>query len=496
MTETTKAPPGMGPGQAARENYLNRHYTTPTEQNQDPPQTSNATADAPPPPSRAEKRRTDYVRRRLEKMRTALSEADNMIHDGATASDILSMLSNKTTEQKPLLRQADLEEHLSEIGVEACYDVISHEISFPGADRVWPKLDVGEHLSKIPIKLRDQLYDNFKKAGANEICDLLGLIAAEHSVNPVLDLITTEPWDGVRRFHTIVRALHLESDNLSKTLIGKWMLQGIALLHSSIPQNYSPDGALVLQGKQGIGKTSFGRVLSIRPEWFKDGGRLNRYDKDLIVQLTAYFIAELGEVESTIRATDVELLKEFITSGRDEYRLPYERTGTKQPRRTNIFATCNSVDFLVDPTGNRRFWTVPLPNGIDLPALEKLDALQLWREYYQYWKKEEAAGRGGVCYRLTAEERAALEERNAQHRAAVPGQSEVEAILADAAEHPELYQYKPANVSDWMETFPIFDTRHLSSNTVGKALTACGIERKSYRQGSKTFKGYVLPFRV
>ena len=397
---------------------------------------------------------------------------------------------------KPRLTQDALEAYLSETAVEVSYNLISHDIIFHGADRVWPKLNPESYADKVPLKLRDQLADTYKGATANEISDLLGMIADEHSVNPVLELITAEPWDGVRRGEIVNRALRIESDNLSKTLVGKWFLQGIALLHNDIPRNYSADGVLVLQGEQGIGKTSFGRVISIRPEWFKDGVKLVSRDKDTLIQTTAYWISELGEVEATFRVSDIESLKGFITSPVDEYRLPYGRTKTKHPRRTNIFATCNSRNFLVDKTGNRRFWTIPLPNGIDLSALEKLDALQIWREYYSYWKAQDAKGNGGKCYRLTPQERAALEERNAQHRAAVPGQAEVEAILADVAESPHLYEWRETNVSDWMETFPIFDTRHLTSVTVGKALAACGIESKSCRNGKKVFTGRLLPFRA
>ena len=71
-------------------------------------------------------------------------------------------------------------------------------------------------------------------------------------------------------------------------------------------------------------------------------------------------------------------------------------------RRTSLIATCNSQEFLTDPTGSRRFWTVPVEK-IDLKALKEFDVDQYWAQMYRIFTEE-----GESCFRLTAEEQQLL----------------------------------------------------------------------------------------
>lgn len=44
----------------------------------------------------------------------------------------------------------------------------------------------------------------------------------------------------------------------------------------------------------------------------------------------------------------------------DQFRLPYAADDSKFPRRTVFAASVNRPDFLLDDTGNSRFWTIPV----------------------------------------------------------------------------------------------------------------------------------------
>lgn len=59
-----------------------------------------------------------------------------------------------------------------------------------------------------------------------------------------------------------------------------------------------------------------------------------------------------------------EALKGFITSDSDRVRRPYARSESIYERRTLFVATVNEANFLVDNTGNSRWWTI---------AVDKLD---------------------------------------------------------------------------------------------------------------------------
>ena len=242
------------------------------------------------------------------------------------------------------------------------------------------------------------------------------------------------------------------------------------MLHNDIPDAYGADGMLVLQGPQGIGKTSFVRTIGIRPDFVKLGQYLDTHDKDTLRRCTSAWIVELGEIETTLKS-DIERLKAFITAEKDEYRLPYGRADQTLARRTSLIGTCNSERFLIDPTGSRRFWTIPVEN-IDLNRLMSFNSLQLWRQI-----KVLCADHPNE-FRLTPEEREELEARNAQHEKPLKAQLEVEDILSDAEEDPGGYEWRYITVSDFRNEYSALSRYDVSQ--IGRALDKLGIvcERK------------------
>jgi putative DNA primase/helicase len=123
-----------------------------------------------------------------------------------------------------------------------------------------------------------------------------------------------------------------------------------------------------------MGKTAWVSSLVsdaiLREQVIKVDHPLDPSDKDSKLTALEHWIVELGELESSFRK-DVDRLKGFITSDMDKIRRPYARVNSEYPRKTVFVATVNDANFLVDPTGNTRFWTLPLVNinymhGIDM----------------------------------------------------------------------------------------------------------------------------------
>ena len=85
---------------------------------------------------------------------------------------------------------------------------------------------------------------------------------------------------------------------------------------------------------------------------------------------------------------DVAALKGFLTLNVDKIRRHYGRVESEYPRRTVFAATVNDRHFLVDNTGNSRFWVLPLvqidhQHNIDMQQVFAqlevlLDAGQIW----------------------------------------------------------------------------------------------------------------------
>ena len=162
-------------------------------------------------------------------------------------------------------------------------------------------------------------------------------------------------------------------------------------------------------------------------------------------------MAELGELDSSV-ARGMARLKGFVTEDVDRVRRPYGRRESEYARRTVFGASVNDANFLLDPTGNSRFWVIPVigfvsPHGIDMQQL----FAQLLREL----EGKLAVGAEHIWW-LSPDEERELEQRNGQHRAV----SAIEEKLADridpelighernprmtATETAELLGYKPA----------------------------------------------------
>jgi putative DNA primase/helicase len=364
-------------------------------------------------------------------------------------------------EGQTTLSEAFLTQYLAERGITLRYNVINKNIEIKGLEGGYNPETLQNDL---PIILYDSLKSAVKKCDKGSVQDLLGVIAGKNRFNPVLELLASAVWDGTDRVETFCSILGIpESDTLSRTLIYKWLWQSLSMPRNELENAYGADGILVLQGAQGIGKTSVARKLAVTPSLCKLGQHLDSRDKDTYRRAVSAWIVEFGEIEATFKS-DIEKLKAFITNAVDEYRLPYGRADQTLARRTVIMGTCNSERFLIDPTGSRRFWTVPLTN-IDLAALAEFDALQLWLQV------DTATKDNPQGFRLTKEEQAALAVRNCAHERLLPAEAEILDIMAK-----DEVIMRDATVSEFKAEHR--ELAHYTADQIGRALTHMGIEQR------------------
>lgn len=84
--------------------------------------------------------------------------------------------------------------------------------------------------------------------------------------------------------------------------------------------------------------------------------------------------------------------------------MPYGRTVEAFPRHCILVGTSNEEEFLTDPTGDRRFWVIPVQKTIDCQLLAQ--------ERDKIWAAAVALYRKGEQWWLTSQEEAQSSELN------------------------------------------------------------------------------------
>ncbi len=256
--------------------------------------------------------------------------------------------------------------------------------------------------------------------------DLLFTIIADNArlngFHPVQDYLDALKWDGEPRIDRWLTTYGGAEDTPYVRAVGALLLT--AAVRRVRQPGCKFDEMIVLETpQQGTDKSSSLAALAARNEWFSDDLPLNADGKRVIEALRGRWLIEAAEL-SGMRRTDVEHLKAFLSRTVDRARMSYDRLVTEVPRQCVIVGTTNSEEYLVDASGNRRFWPV-LIGRFNL-ALLKRDRDQLWAEAAE----REASG---ASIRLDPQLWAAAAEEQARRLTVDPYLEELQAALADHA---------------------------------------------------------------
>lgn len=218
--------------------------------------------------------------------------------------------------------------------------------------------DADEALSKEYIEQEFGIYSDKKHY------DALRILFQERSYNPVLEILQNLPkWDGVNRCEMFLTKWALADDTPYVHECSRLIFAG-GIWRMMLP-GCKMDDVVVLIGRQGGGKSSLIRFLALHDDYF---GEIKTVEGDKATeQLAGKWICEIPELAAFTRAKEVEAVKAFITRQKDSYRKPYDRNVDDRPRRCIFVGSTNNPNFLVDLTGNRRFYPVQTRSvGYDL----------------------------------------------------------------------------------------------------------------------------------
>jgi hypothetical protein len=239
----------------------------------------------------------------------------------------------------------------------------------PWSDKIG--CDVNDELYRVVRHfLIEQWNVTFKKEDVKEACLTL---ARYTPFNPVLEYLDGLTWDGVSRIDDwLATYLGVESTEYARGVGKVWLVAAVRRIKQP---GCKFDNVLILEGKTRTGKSTAFKILG--GKWFCDAPLGYVDSVDAAMKLRSRWVYELAELRDLKESTS-ESLKAFFSRDEDFYRAPYDLSPMAHPRRCLFGGSANLGTYLVDLTGNARYW--PVKTGEIKLDLLRQDRDQLWAE--------------------------------------------------------------------------------------------------------------------
>ncbi|MGE4215141.1 MAG: VapE domain-containing protein [Anaerotignaceae bacterium] len=270
----------------------------------------------------------------------------------------------------------------------------------------------------------------YQISGMSKIDGALSLHSNKNSFNDVNNYLNGIKWDGVPRLDRLIID-YLGADDTSYTRAVSRKAFTAAAARAFMP-GFKFDCMTIFTGPQGIGKSTF--LAKMSKGWFNDSIR-SFEGKEASELLQGVWIVEVGELDAFNR-TDVGRIKQFLSQQADRFRAAYGRHVKEMPRRCVFFGTTNDTEFLIDRSGNRRFWPVSVGKHKALKSIWS----DLDNELDQIWAEAVMRFRMGEPLYLSGEVEKEAKEQQENHRKT----STKEGIIADFLE-----QKIPCDWQNW-----------------------------------------------
>lgn len=301
-------------------------------------------------------------------------------------------------------------------------------------------------------------------------------MVAESSIrrfHPICDWLEGLVWDGNPRIDDwLTSAFEAPKTAMNRAVGAKFLIASVRRIKNP---GTKFDHMMVLEGKQGIGKSTAIKELFTAP-WFSDSIPPDLNSKDAAMALLGVWCLEFAEIEQLIKA-DVETIKAFLSRSVDRYRPPYGKVYIDRPRQGVLIGTTNSDDYLRDTSGNRRIWPVKCFAANSAWVTENRE--QLWAE---------AAAREATGETIWLDDEEVMAE-------AVDLQSD--RMIQDVW-HLKISEWLGSRiettVSDVLENALNVPPERMNKSAemrVGSVLRALGWSKKTMKKGSHSFKGWV-----
>jgi len=179
-------------------------------------------------------------------------------------------------------------------------------------------------LDKLFVDILDKCTKQRFRISSQRLEQSLLSIAYHNQYNPIKDYIvncySTYKLDDHDYIGDLMDTLGTTLDEESKRLyLTKFLVQMATIGLCEDTDQIAAQFALVLQSKQGLGKTSWFKSLipsslNQHNNYFLESRIMDLNNKDHILEQNCSWLVEMGELPATLRKSDVEAIKAYITT--------------------------------------------------------------------------------------------------------------------------------------------------------------------------------------
>ncbi|MCD7848737.1 MAG: hypothetical protein LUH63_02745 [Parabacteroides sp.] len=248
-----------------------------------------------------------------------------------------------------------------------------------------------------------------KRVKRTNISDVYNVLNSEFSphFNPFQEYFASLPErDGKTDYIGQVAAtVHARNDNDGRRFAEYFRKWFVGILPTLFEEDVVNHEILALVGQQGIYKTTWFNHL-LPPElrrYFYTKTNSARLVKDDLFTLCEHALVCFEEIDN-MGAAELNQLKAMTTLLHINERAAYGRNKERRHHIASFCATGNNIQFLTDPTGNRRWLPFEVEN-IDNPMRHPVPYEGLYAQAYALWKS-------GFTYWFSREEIQELNRHN------------------------------------------------------------------------------------
>ena len=197
------------------------------------------------------------------------------------------------------------------------------------------------------------------------------------SYNPIKSYFEGLKWDGVDHIAKLAESINSNTGTEEYREFGlrAWLIGIVESILKGKPNIL----CLVLAGKQNTGKsTFFTRLLPEQLNRYFAMSQLDRGKDDEILMCQSIIIFD--DEFSGKSKQDAKHMKRMLSAPSFTLREPYGRQNVTLKRIATLCGTCNELDVLNDPTGNRRFIVFEVVGQFDYKLYNSIDKEQLFAQ--------------------------------------------------------------------------------------------------------------------